>query len=35
MGKLVSNFELEDDKYRHSELLTSTIQDILSNETLN
>ena len=35
MGKLVSNFELEDDKYRHSELLTSTIQDILSNEKLN
>jgi len=35
MGKIVSNFELEDDKYRHSELLTSTIQDILSNEKLN
>ena len=35
MGKLVSHFELEDDKYRHSELLTSTIQDILSNEKIN
>ena len=35
MGKLVSHFELEDDKYRHSELLTSTIQDILFNEKLN
>ena len=35
MGKLLSHFELEDDKYRHSELLTSTIQDILSNEKLN
>ena len=35
MGKLVSHFELEDDKYRHSELLTSKIQDILSNEKFN
>ncbi len=35
LGKLVSHFELEDDKYRHSELLTSKIQDILSNEKLN
>ena len=35
MGKLLSHFELEDDKYRHSELLTSIIQDILSNEKLN
>jgi tRNA threonylcarbamoyladenosine biosynthesis protein TsaB len=35
MGKLLSHFELEDDKYRHSELLTSTIQDILSNEKIN
>jgi tRNA threonylcarbamoyladenosine biosynthesis protein TsaB len=35
MGKLLSHFELEDNKYRHSELLTSTIQDILSNEKLN
>ena len=35
MGKLVSHFELEDDKYRHSELLTSKIQDILFNEKLN
>ena len=34
-GKLLSHFELEDNKYRHSELLTSTIQDILSNEKLN
>ena len=33
--KLLSHFELEDNKYRHSELLTSTIQDILSNEKLN
>ena len=35
IGKLLRLFELEDDKYRHSELLTSTIQDILSNEKLN
>ena len=35
MGKLLSHFELEDNKYRHSELLPSTIQDILSNEKLN
>ena len=35
MGELISHFELEDDKYRHSELLTSKIQDILSNEKLN
>ena len=34
-GKLLSHFELEDNKYRHSELLTSTIQDILSNEKIN
>ena len=34
-GKLVDHFELEDDKYRHSELLTSTIQDILYNEKIN
>ena len=35
MGDLISHFELEDDKYRHSELLTSTIQDILFKEKLN
>lgn len=29
-GELVSNFDLEDDKFRHSELLTSSIQDILT-----
>ena len=29
-GELVSNFDVEDDKFRHSELLTSSIQDILT-----
>ena len=33
--ELVSHFEMEDDKYRHSELLTSSIQDILSENNLN
>ena len=28
-GDLISNFDLEDVKYRHSEILTSTIKDIL------
>ena len=34
-GKLVDHFELEDDKYRHSELLTSSIQNILSKNNSN
>ena len=29
-AQLISNFDLEDDEYRHSELLTSTIKDILN-----
>ncbi|MGA0956464.1 MAG: tRNA (adenosine(37)-N6)-threonylcarbamoyltransferase complex dimerization subunit type 1 TsaB [Flavobacteriaceae bacterium] len=33
-GELLSNFDLEDDKYRHSELLTTTIRDILSQNNL-
>ena len=34
-GKLMSNFDLEDDKYRHSELLTSTIKDILTQNNIS
>ena len=34
-GKLISNFDLEDDKYRHSELLTSTIKDILVQNNIS
>jgi len=34
-GELLSNFDLEDDKYRHSELLTTTIRDILSQNNLS
>jgi len=34
-GKLISNFDLQDDKYRHSELLTTTIRDILSQNNLS
>ena len=34
-GKLISNFDLEDDKYRHSELLTSTIKDILTRNNIS
>ena len=34
-GKLISNFDLEDDKYRHSELLTSTIKDILTQNNIS
>jgi len=34
-GKLISNFDLEDDKYRHSELLTSTIKDILNQNNIS
>ena len=33
-GKLISNFDLQDDKYRHSELLTTTIRDILSQNNI-
>ena len=29
-GKLLSNFDIEDNKYRHSELLTTFIKDILN-----
>ena len=34
-GKLISNFDLQDDKYRHSELLTSTIKDILFQNNIS
>lgn len=34
-GQLISNFDLEDDKYRHSELLTSTIKDILTQNNVS
>ena len=34
-GQLISNFDLEDDKYRHSELLTSTIKDILNQNNIS
>ncbi len=34
-GKLISNIDLEDDKYRHSELLTSTIKDILTQNNIS
>ena len=34
-GKLISNADLEDDKYRHSELLTSTIKDILTQNNIS
>ena len=34
-GKLISNFDLQDDKYRHSELLTTTIRDILSQNNIS
>jgi len=34
-GKLISNFDLEDDKHRHSELLTSTIKDILTQNNIS
>ena len=34
-GKLISNFDLEDEKYRHSELLTSTIKDILTQNNIS
>ena len=34
-GDLISNFDLEDDKYRHSELLTSTIKDILAQNNVS
>ena len=34
-GKLVSSFDLEDQSYRHSELLTSSIQNILNENNLD
>ena len=34
-AQLISNFDLEDDKYRHSELLTSTIKDILAQNNVS
>ena len=33
-GKLIQSFDSEDDRYRHSELLTSSIQDILNENNL-
>ena len=34
-GNLVTSFDLEDEDYRHSELLTSSIQNILSENNLD
>ena len=34
-GNLVTSFDLEDEAYRHSELLTSSIQNILSENKLD
>ena len=34
-GKLIDLIESEDENYRHSELLTTSIQDILSKNNLN
>ena len=34
-GKLVTSFDLEDESYRHSELLTSSIQNILNENNLD
>ncbi len=33
-GKLIQSFDSDDDSYRHSELLTSSIQDILNENKL-
>ena len=33
-GKLIQSFDSEDDSYRHSELLTSSIQDILNENNI-
>ncbi len=33
-GKLIQSFDSEDDSFRHSELLTSSIQDILNENNL-
>ncbi len=33
-GKLIQSFDSEDDSYRHSELLTSSIRDILNENNL-
>ena len=34
-GKLIQSFDSEDDTFRHSELLTSCIQDILSENNID
>tara|TARA_B100001057_G_scaffold60837_1_gene54070 strand:- start:3527 stop:4186 length:660 start_codon:yes stop_codon:yes gene_type:complete len=34
-GKLIQSFDSEDESYRHSELLTSSIQDILNENNLS
>ena len=34
-GNLVTSFDLEDEAYRHSELLTSSIQNILNENNLD
>tara|TARA_B100001063_G_scaffold62953_1_gene56986 strand:- start:12195 stop:12854 length:660 start_codon:yes stop_codon:yes gene_type:complete len=34
-GKLIQSFDSEDESYRHSELLTSSIQDILDENNLS
>ena len=33
-GKLIQSFDSEDDSYRHSELLTSSINDILNENNI-
>ena len=34
-GKLLSNLDIEDDKFKHSELLTTSIRDILNQNKYN
>ncbi len=34
-GNLISNFDLEEERYRHSELLTYSIQDILNKNQIS
>ena len=34
-GNLISNFDLEEERYRHSELLTYSIHDILNKNQIS
>ena len=34
-GNLVTSFDIEDEAYRHSELLASSIQNILNDSNVN